>query len=124
MRRSSSARSAIRSSRAAPCARRAGGGRGDVGGRRGGGADYLVKGRIDAPLLERSIRYSLEQSRTLRALRESEERYALSARGANDGLWVWDLTTNDVYYSPRWKSMLGYRDEEIGNSPTEWRTGE
>ena len=32
-----------------------------------------------------------EQSRTLQALRESEERYALSARGANDGLWVWDL---------------------------------
>ena len=92
----------------------------DLAAMKEGAADYLVKGRIDAPLLERSIRYSLEQSRTLRALRESEERYALSARGANDGLWVWDLTTNDVYYSPRWKSMLGYRDEEIGNSPTEW----
>jgi diguanylate cyclase (GGDEF)-like protein/PAS domain S-box-containing protein len=85
-----------------------------------GAADYLVKGSIDGPLLERSIRYTLQQSRTLQALRESEERYALSARGANDGLWVWDLPANDVYYSPRWKSMLGYEEHEIGNSPDEW----
>jgi diguanylate cyclase (GGDEF)-like protein/PAS domain S-box-containing protein len=87
---------------------------------RAGAADYLVKGSIDAPLLERSIRYALQQSRTLQALRESEERYALSARGANDGLWVWDLRACDVYFSPRWKSMLGYDEHEIGNSPEEW----
>ncbi|MCU1230015.1 MAG: hypothetical protein JWO97_2899 [Acidobacteria bacterium] len=92
----------------------------DVAAMRAGAADYLVKGDIDAQLLERSIRYSLEQSRTLHALRESEERYALSARGANDGLWVWDLTRAEVYYSPRWKSMLGYADDAIGNSPDEW----
>jgi diguanylate cyclase (GGDEF)-like protein/PAS domain S-box-containing protein len=99
-----------------------GGGDIDLAAMRAGAADYLVKGTIDAPLLERSIRYALEQSRTLRALRESEERYALSARGANDGLWVWDLIANNVYYSPRWKSMLGYAEEEIGNAPDEWFT--
>jgi diguanylate cyclase (GGDEF)-like protein/PAS domain S-box-containing protein len=92
----------------------------DLAAMREGAADYLVKGQIDAPLLERSIRYALEQNRTLRALQESEERYALSARGANDGLWVWDLRSNDVYFSPRWKSMLGYGEEEIGHSPDEW----
>jgi diguanylate cyclase (GGDEF)-like protein/PAS domain S-box-containing protein len=97
-----------------------GGGDIDLAAMRDGAADYLVKGQIDAPLLERSIRYALEQSRTLRALRESEERYALSARGANDGLWVWDLRTNEVFYSARWKSMLGYAEDEIGTSPDEW----
>jgi diguanylate cyclase (GGDEF)-like protein/PAS domain S-box-containing protein len=97
-----------------------GGGDIDLEAMRAGAADYLVKGQIDAPLLERSIRYALEQSRTLRALRESEERYALSARGANDGLWVWDLRANEVYYSPRWKSMLGYGESEIGSAPAEW----
>ena len=97
-----------------------GGGDVDLVAMRAGAADYLVKGAIDAPLLERSIRYALEQSRTLHALRESEARYALSARGANDGLWVWDLRTDQVYYSPRWKSMLGYEEEEIGKGPDEW----
>ncbi|HVG25597.1 MAG TPA: EAL domain-containing protein [Thermoanaerobaculia bacterium] len=92
----------------------------DLDAMRAGAADYLVKGRIDAPLLERSIRYALEQSRTLRALRESEERYALSARGANDGLWVWDLAGNEVYYSPRWKAMLGLGEHDVAASPDEW----
>ncbi|HKR64075.1 MAG TPA: EAL domain-containing protein [Thermoanaerobaculia bacterium] len=92
----------------------------DLAAMRAGAADYLVKGQIDSDLLERAIRYALEQNRTLHALRESEERYALSARGANDGLWVWDIRTNEVYYSPRWKSMLGYGEDEIGESPDEW----
>jgi diguanylate cyclase (GGDEF)-like protein/PAS domain S-box-containing protein len=54
------------------------------------------------------------------ALKQSEERYALAAQGSNDGLWDWDIKNNRVYYSPRWKSMLGCRDEEIGNSRDDW----
>lgn len=92
----------------------------DIAAMEAGAADYLVKGQIDAQILERSIRYSIEQSRTLAALRASEERYALSARGANDGLWVWDLVANLIYYSPRWKAMLGFAESEIGESPNEW----
>lgn len=51
---------------------------------------------------------------------QSEDRYRLAANGANDGLWDWDLASNKVYFSPRWKSMLGYSDGEIGDSPDEW----
>ncbi|HEX2092619.1 MAG TPA: EAL domain-containing protein, partial [Longimicrobiaceae bacterium] len=53
-------------------------------------------------------------------LAASEERYALAAIGANDGLWDWDLRTGRVYYSPRWKAMLGYREDEVEDSPGEW----
>jgi len=54
------------------------------------------------------------------ALRESEARYALAARGANDGLWDWDMTSSQVFYSPRWKAMLGYAEHDIGTAPEEW----
>ena len=54
------------------------------------------------------------------ALLESEERYALAVRGANDGIWDWDLVKNHIYYSPRWKRILGYSDDEIGSHPDEW----
>ena len=89
-----------------------------------GAADYLVKGQFGGPQLERSIRYAIgfavERYQTLEALRRSEERYALAVRGANDGLWDWDLTTDRIYYAPRWKSILGYEDGEVGDSILEW----
>jgi len=56
------------------------------------------------------------------ALRASEERFSLAMRGANDGLWDWDLKTGTVYYSPRWKSMLGYEEAEIVSGVAEWTT--
>ncbi len=62
----------------------------------------------------------MERTRIQEALRESEERYVLAARGANDGLWDWNLKTNEVYFSSQWKSMLGFQDDEVGNSIQEW----
>jgi diguanylate cyclase (GGDEF)-like protein/PAS domain S-box-containing protein len=61
-----------------------------------------------------------ERKSAQRALEASEERYALAARGANDGLWDWDLRTDQVYFSPRWKAMLGYADSEVGPTSDEW----
>ncbi|MCU0527065.1 MAG: EAL domain-containing protein [Elainella sp. Prado103] len=54
------------------------------------------------------------------ALRESQERYALAVHGAKDGLWDWDLRNNHIYFSPRWKAMLGYEEPELANHPSEW----
>jgi PAS domain S-box-containing protein len=46
-------------------------------------------------------------------LRSSQERFALSVEGSNDGIWDWDLRTNMSYESPRWFDMLGYSPREL-----------
>jgi PAS domain S-box-containing protein len=55
-------------------------------------------------------------------IQQSEERLKLAIEGSNTGFWDWDLPTKQVVYSPVWKSMLGYADDEITNSSEEWET--
>ncbi|MBI9068719.1 MAG: PAS domain S-box protein [Salinivirgaceae bacterium] len=51
---------------------------------------------------------------------ESEERFTLAMNAAKDGLYDWDLVTNEIYYSPGWKRMLGYNDKELPNDLSVW----
>ena len=54
------------------------------------------------------------------ALRASEERFQLALRGANEGLWDYDVERDHVFFSPRWKSMLGYGEDELSNTVDTW----
>ncbi|MBD9369488.1 EAL domain-containing protein [Xanthomonas sp. XNM01] len=55
-----------------------------------------------------------------RALQASEARYARALRGANDGLWEWDVDHDRLYVSDRWAGMLGHAREAIGTSSADW----
>ena len=52
----------------------------------------------------------------------SEQRWKFALEGAGDGVWDWNIQTNEVFLSPQWKAMLGYADDEIDNSLEAWKT--
>lgn len=54
------------------------------------------------------------------ALQISETRWMYALEGAGDGVWDWNLQTNEQYYSKQWKSMLGYGEKDIKNTLKEW----
>jgi diguanylate cyclase (GGDEF)-like protein/PAS domain S-box-containing protein len=77
--------------------------------------EQMVEQKTASLETEQQCRISVQE-----ALREWEERYAIAAAGANDGLWDWNLETSEVYFSPRWKATLGYGENEIGTHFSEW----
>lgn len=83
-------------------------------------ADYAAVALENANLYSQAKMEITERKKVEQALRISKDRYELAMRGANDGLWDWELQNDEVYYSQRWKGMLGYADRDISNSSDEW----
>ncbi len=82
-------------------------------------AAVLIAALVAAFLVVR--RQVRERTVAQEALRRSEERFELAMRGANDGVWDWDIVADRAYYSPRWAGMLGYTPEEMEREVGEFR---
>ncbi|MCF8369494.1 MAG: PAS domain S-box protein [Bacteroidales bacterium] len=61
-----------------------------------------------------------ERKKSENAIRESQERFNFAMAATKDGIYDWDLITNEIYYSPGWKQMLGYKDHELKNEFSVW----
>jgi PAS domain S-box-containing protein len=79
----------------------------------------LLPGREDGEI-QVTVRDITERKRREALLHESEERLRLAFAGAQEGVWDWNVETGDVVYSPRWKQMLGYADDEIEPHVSTW----
>ncbi|HOK75689.1 MAG TPA: PAS domain-containing protein, partial [Bacteroidales bacterium] len=71
--------------------------------------------------LRKEVRRKTEQlSKTMEDLRKAEARWKFAIEGTEQGLWDWYIQTGEVFFSKQWKKMLGYEEDEIGNSLKEW----
>ncbi|MBD1909385.1 MULTISPECIES: PAS domain S-box protein [unclassified Leptolyngbya] len=82
--------------------------------------EWNASPQLDQGLVYCVARDVTQQRQIEEALRKSDERWQLALRGTNDGIWDWDVKTNEVFFSTRWKTMLGYEAHEIGNHYDEW----
>jgi two-component system sensor histidine kinase/response regulator len=74
------------------------------------------------PLILAQISDISNQDDHQRMLRSKKERLELALEGSQDGIWDWNLANDTIYFSPRWKQMLGYEDHELPNEIKTWWT--
>jgi PAS domain S-box-containing protein/putative nucleotidyltransferase with HDIG domain len=78
----------------------------------------LVSRRERAAELARQLTVDIQQSK--QRLQESEQRWKFALEGSDLGVWDWNVRNNSIYFSPRWKEMLGYSEDDIGAQLDEW----
>lgn len=61
-----------------------------------------------------------ERVQNEKALKESQDRWKFALEGSGDGVWDWNVQTNEIYFSKQWKAMLGFEENEISNNFDEW----
>lgn len=78
-----------------------------------GAADYLVKSELEAPLLERSIRYSLKHARVLETMQTSETKFRSVIQSASDAIFLVNSDGEIILWNAAAENIFGYTDEEI-----------
>lgn len=97
----------------------------------------LPKAELTPAILKQTIEYGIDRSQllanidrllqqhneltvALETLKKCETQLGLAFQGTDDGLWDWNLETNEIFFSSQWKAMLGYQDSEVTSQPDAW----
>lgn len=78
-------------------------------------AGYTFISRIILATMWMAAIVLLENAILLKEISRKNEQYEVAIKASNNGIWDWNLQNNSIYFSPQWKEMLGFRDEELSN---------
>jgi len=85
-------------------------------------SDYTDLDVIQIQAVANELHKILEKRKVETELQKSKERWHFAIEGSNDGIWDWNVITDEVFYSYRWKEMLGYGPDEIEGKLSEWKS--
>jgi len=83
------------------------------------GVQHIFNIRLKSFKLDKNPMYIIVLT-DITELEESRAQFELAINGTNDGLWDWNIESNQLFFSKKWKAMLGYSEDEIGNDFSEW----
>jgi len=84
--------------------------------------DYNDSDVIQIQAIANELHKILGKRKVEKDLQKSEDRWQFAIEGSNDGIWDWDMLTDEVYYSNQWKMMIGYGTDELEGKLSEWQT--
>ncbi|MEO6758652.1 MAG: response regulator [Saprospiraceae bacterium] len=85
------------------------------------GVVFAVQARMAYRARSRELAAQEKATVLAKEVHEQQERWQLVIEANNEGIFDWNAQTNTVYFSPRWKGMIGYDDSELSSKPEEWR---
>ena len=84
-------------------------------------SDYTELDEIQIQEVANELYKILEKREVERDLKKSEDRWQIAIEGSKDGIWDWNMLTGDVFFSNRWKEMIGYGPDELDGKLSEWQ---
>ena len=82
---------------------------------------HRIRNLLEAHRMHSRLAAQLSTERETEArLRDSEERFKLATKAADEGVWDWNIRTGSVFMSSRWKALIGYRDDELPSTLEAW----